>query len=110
MKNLNVKIQNYKIKRGDLVKVLLGKDNGKEGKVLRVDHKSGKVTVEGVNMVKRHVRSMQGMEGGIVDLAKPLDISNIALICPNCKQVTRVGMKVNGDAKQRVCKKCQGVI
>lgn len=95
-----------KIKKGDKVRVLLGKDRGKEGTVEKTLPKKGKVYVERINLYKRHVRKMQNVEGGIIEIPKPLDISNVALICPNCKKVTRVGYKLDGDSKVRVCKKC----
>lgn len=96
-----------KIKKGDKVKILLGKDRGKEGKVEFVLGKKGKVFIGGANLYKRHVRKMQNMEGGIIDIPKPLDISNVALICPSCNKVTRVGYKKISDTKVRVCKKCK---
>lgn len=96
-----------KIKKGDKVKVLLGKNRGKEGVVEKVLTKEGRVFVERVNLYKRHVRKMQDMEGGIIEIPKSLDISNVALICPNCKKITRVGFKKMSDEKVRICKKCQ---
>lgn len=95
-----------KIKKGDKIKILLGKDRGKEGKVAFVLGKDKKVFVEGANLYKRHVRKMQGIEGGIIDLPKPLDVSNVVLICSNCNKATRVGYKIIGDIKTRICKKC----
>lgn len=95
-----------KIKKGDNVQIMLGKDNGKTGSVEQVFSKSGKVLVQGINQYKRHVRSMQGIEGGVVTLSKPVDVSNVALVCPNCKKPTRVGFKIEGGDKNRVCKKC----
>ena len=95
-----------KIKKGDKVKVLLGKDRGKEGKVVFVRGKEGQVFVEGANLYKRHVKKQGTTEGGIIDLPKPLDVSNVALICPSCNKVTRVGYKLEGTEKFRVCKKC----
>lgn len=95
-----------KIRKGDKVKVLLGKDRGKEGTVEFVMAKDRKVFVGGANIYKRHVRKMQNMEGGIIDLPKPMDISNVGFICPNCKKVTRIGFKKVGNEKMRVCKKC----
>lgn len=95
-----------KIKKGDKVKILLGKDRGKEGSVALVLGKDNKIFVEGVNLYKRHVKKMQNIEGGIVDIPKPMDISNAGLICPNCKKVTRVGFKITGKEKIRICKKC----
>lgn len=95
-----------KIKKGDKVKVLLGKDRGKEGAVERVLAKEGKIFIPGVNIYKRHVRKQGERQGGIIDIIKPIDISNVALICPNCNKATKVGYKVNGKNKSRVCKKC----
>lgn len=95
-----------KIKKGDKVKILIGKDAGREGTVEFVKAADKKVFVGGLNLYKRHVRKMEGMKGGIIDIPKPLDISNVALICPNCKKVTRIGYNVTKDGKVRVCKKC----
>ena len=95
-----------KIKKGDKVKILLGKDRGKEGTVEYVMAKMGKVFVGGVNLYKRHVRKRAGKMGGIIDIPKPLDTSNVGLICPNCQKVTRVGYKKVGNDKVRVCRKC----
>lgn len=99
-----------KIKKDDTVQILLGKDRGKNGKVLRVDVKEGKVWVEGLNMYKRHVRKAGQHEGGIIEIAKPLNISNVILACPHCKKPTRVGYKIEGNVKTRLCKKCKEVI
>lgn len=99
-----------KIKKDDQVKIMVGKDQGKTGKVLRVLPKEGRVMVEGVNVYKRHVRRMGNQEGQILDIAKPLRISNVALVCPSCKATTRVGFKIEGDKKARICKKCQQII
>lgn len=96
-----------KIKKGDKVKVLLGKDRGKEGKVAYVRGKDSRVFVEGANLYKRHVKKQGTIEGGIIDIPKSLDISNVALICPNCNKITRVGFKLIGNEKMRICKKCQ---
>lgn len=102
-----------KIKKGDKVKILLGKDRGKEGQVAYVLVEIGKVFVEGANIYKRHIRKMsasrgeQGVEGRIIDLPKPVDISNVGLICPNCKKVARVGYKMDGTDKVRICKRCK---
>lgn len=95
-----------RIKKGDKVKILLGKDSGKTGEVKLVLGKEKRVFVEGVNMFKRHVRKMEGIEGGIIDLPKSLDLSNVMLVCPNCNKPTRVGLKITGKEKVRVCKKC----
>ncbi len=95
-----------KLRKGDKVKVFLGKDNGKEGTIEKVLGKDGKIYVAGVNLVKRHVRKQGQVEGGIIDLPKPINMSNVELICPSCKKTTRVGFKIDGKTKVRVCKKC----
>lgn len=99
-----------KIKKGDEVKLLLGKDQGKTGKVVKVLAKEGKAFVEGVNAYKRHIRKMGQNEGGILEINKPVNMSNLALICPACKKPTRVGYKIEGENKLRICKKCQEVV
>ena len=100
-----------KIKKGDLVEVISGKDKGKRGKVLRVIPKEGKVIVEGVNMIKRHQRPNPRMkEGGIIEKEGPVYANKVMLVCPNCGQRTRVGFKVVGGKKVRYCKKCGEII
>lgn len=96
-----------KIKKGDKVKIMLGKDRGKEGKVEYVQASENKVFVGGANIYKRHVRKQGQIEGGIINIPKPLDVSNVALICPNCNKVTRVGYKKTGNEKMRICRKCE---
>lgn len=98
-----------KILKGDTVKIILGKDNGKSAKVLKVLPKHAKVLVEGVNVYKRHISAKrQGIEGqgGVIDITKPVNISNVMLVCPNCKKLTRVGMSIVKKEKFRICKKC----
>jgi large subunit ribosomal protein L24 len=102
-----MKIKIVKIKKGDLIKVVLGKDKGREGKVEMVLPKRNAVIVAEVNMYKKHVKGQQdGVKAGIYDIPRPLNIAKIALICPNCKKVTRVGFKIEKSTKIRVCKKC----
>ncbi len=97
-----------KIKKGDNVKVLAGKDSGRTGNVDRVLVRTGKVIVAGINISKRSVKkSGDNQTGGIVELVKPVNLSNVALICPNCKKITRVGFKIEGKDKVRICKKCK---
>lgn len=97
----------YKIKKGDLVKVTAGKDANKTGKVLKVDSEKGRVVVEGLNIVKKTVKGnpQTGEKGSIVEVEAALAISNVMVVCPKCGPV-RVGIKVEADAKTRVCKKC----
>jgi large subunit ribosomal protein L24 len=96
-----------KIKKGDQVQVLAGKDRGKRGKVLRVDRKAGRLVVEHVNMVKRHSRAnpRQGVQGGIVEREGALAISNVALVSPDSGKPSRVGYKILEDGRKvRVAK------
>lgn len=99
-----------KIRKNDVIQILLGKDRGKTGKVLRVFSKGGKILVEGVNIYTRHVRRMGQQEGGEFNIGKPVDISNAALLCPKCKKAARVGFRLDKESKVRICKKCQEVI
>lgn len=107
IKDLKLKIKKSKFKKGDKVKILLGKDSGKEGTIEKVLSKDRRVFVGGVNLSKRHVKKMGQTEGGIIDIPKSLDISNVGLICPNCKKVTRIAFKIEGKNKIRICKKCK---
>lgn len=96
-----------KIKKGDTVKILAGKDKGKTGKVATVFPGANKVVIEGANMRKKHLRPRkQGQKGQIVQIPAPIDLSNAMIICSSCKKPTRIGVKFSGDKKQRVCKKC----
>lgn len=102
-----------KIKKGDKVKILAGKDSGKTGKVLQIFPKEGRVSVEGLNILIKHLRPQkQGEKGQRIEFPGLINISNVALICPKCGKNTRVSYKVgekNADSsvkKFRVCKKC----
>ena len=95
------------IKKDDLVVVLSGKDKGKQGKVLEVMPKSSKVIVEKVNMVSRHTKPRkQGEQGGILQKEAPIYACKVQKVCPKCNKPTRIGHKVEGDKKVRICKKC----
>src|SRR5271154_7405382 len=99
------------IHRNDTVKVLTGSDRGKTQRVLRVFPEKGKVLVEHVRVVKKTVSSKTGKrtKGGIAEQESPINVSNVMLVCPNCGP-SRVGHKMEGDKKVRVCKKCDQVI
>ncbi len=97
-----------KIRTGDKVKVIAGKDKGKEGVVARVNIKYGTVTVEGVNMTTRHIKATREREGGIVKLEKPINVSNVMLI--DGDKATRVGFKLVDGKKHRVAKKSGEVV
>jgi len=95
------------IRRNDTVKVITGRDKGKEGRVLRVFPGDGKVLVEHVMLVKKHVRPnpQRNIQGGIAEQESRISLSNVQLVCPTCGPV-RIGHDVRGDRKVRVCKKC----
>ena len=99
-----------KIRKEDNVLVIAGKDKGKTGKVIQVAPTVRKILVEGVNLVKKHVpaeKTKGGKIGQRIELPTFLDISNVKLICPQCKKATRVGYSLEGESKKRVCKKCK---
>ena len=93
------------IRRNDTVKVLSGKDKGKQGRVLRVFPDTGRVLVEHVGVVKKHLRPTQTSKGGIADQENPISISKVQLMCGTCGPV-RIGHEIRGERKVRVCKKC----
>ncbi len=96
-----------KIKVNDQVKITTGKSKGKSGKVIQVFPKVERVVVEGLNIMKKHLRRRAtDKPGQIVELASPIHMSNAALLCPKCNATTRVGYKMDGEKKKRVCKKC----
>lgn len=100
-----------KIKKGDTVKVITGKDKGREGKVERVYKKSGKVLLPAINIYKKHIKkSEQTPQGGVVELPRALAVSKVMLVCPVCKKTTRVNYLVEKNKKYRVCKKCKSRI
>lgn len=96
------------IRRNDTVKVIAGKDKGKEGRVLRVLTLKGKVLVEHVMMVKKTMSSKRNpkVKGGIAEQESPISVSNVMLLCGSCHKPTRVGHEVRGEKKVRVCKAC----
>lgn len=100
-----------KVKKGDNVLVIAGKDKGRTGKITKALPKEMKVLVEGINMRKKHVRpKRQGEKGQVVDVPAALDVSNIKLVCPKCGKATRVGYKLADKNKKRFCKKCKSEI
>lgn len=98
-----------KYHKNDEVLVTAGKNKGNRGKIEQVLPKLSQVIVGGLNLYKRHTKGRAGQPGGMIDVAKPLSVAKIALVCPNCQQPTRVGWVQKGDKKTRVCRKCQGV-
>jgi large subunit ribosomal protein L24 len=101
------------IKKNDEVYILNGKDRGRTGRVLIVLPQDGKVVVEGIQMIKRHTRPnpQRNIKGGIVEKEAPIHLSNVAIVCKDCKKHTRLGSKILADGRRvRVCKKCGSTI
>lgn len=97
-----------KLKKGDEVKIIRGKDKGKLGKIDKVFAKDQKVLIPGINLYKRHLKARsQSQPSDIVTLVKPLPVTNVMLICPKCHKQVRIGFKFNKGVKFRICKKCQ---
>lgn len=96
------------VKKGDTVIVLSGKSAGKKGKVLEVSPGEGKLIIEGVNLVTKHVKPRkQDQPGGIVKAEGAMYACKVQIVCKNCGKPTRIGRRINGDgSKERICKKC----
>ena len=101
-----------KIKTGDNVKVVKGKDRGKTGKVIQVFPKQNRLVVENLNKRTKHIKPRNKDEKGQrIEFSAPMNISNVRFICPSCKKITRIGYKISESGnKSRVCKKCDAVI
>lgn len=101
-----------KIKKGDKITVISGKDKGRTGVVKKVILNEGKVIIEKINLVKKHVKPMgKGKPGGIIEMEKPLQASKVMVICPQCGKKTKIGYQLdkNGN-KYRICRKCQSLV
>lgn len=97
-----------KIIKGDQVKVITGKDKGRSGEVIRSFGKKSIIIVKGLNIFKKHLKPAQGKKGGIIEKERPLAVSKVMLICPNCKKNIRVAYLIDkGGKKIRICRKCQ---
>jgi large subunit ribosomal protein L24 len=107
MRTVSTENKRVDLRRNDTVKVITGRDKGKEGRVLRVFPNDAKLLVEHVMMVKKHVRPnpQRNVKGGIAEQESRIAISNVQLVCQTCGPV-RIGHEVRGDRKVRVCKKC----
>lgn len=96
-----------KLKLGDEVKIITGKDKGKKGKILKIFRNSGKITVEKVNLITKHIKKTAQKKGERLRFEAPLNASNTMLICPKCSKTTRIAYKfLANKEKQRTCKKC----
>lgn len=96
-----------KLKKGDNVIILSGKDRGRQGNILKVFPQKGKIVVEGLNISKKHVKAKrQGEKGQVVEVPSPMPLSNAQLFCQKCKKGSRIGYTIEGAEKVRICKRC----
>ena len=98
----------FKFKVGDEALVTSGRDKGKKGKVEKVFPSEYKLVVSKVNIYKRHRKATRERGAGIYEIARPISVSKVAIICPKCAKVTRVGFAVDGKTKNSICKNCKG--
>src|SRR5947207_9875713 len=100
------------LRKNDTIQVLTGKDAGKRGKILKVIPAKSRVIVQGVGFIKRHTRPnpQRNIKGGIAEREAPIHISNVMIVCNDCGERTRVGMKLEADRKVRICRKCEAVL
>ena len=102
----------FRVRKGDTVEVVTGRDQGRQGVVDRVIPDTGKVVVEGINLRKRHTKPRAiGQQAGIIEFNAPLDVSNVMLVCRHCGKRTRIGIRVaRGGSRARQCKACQEIL
>lgn len=100
----------FKFKVGDEVVIQAGKDKSKKGKIEKIFLKEKKIVVSGVNIYKRHKKATKNQGAGIFEVTRPIAVSKTAVVCPKCGKPTRVGFQMDGKTKNRVCKKCKGII
>lgn len=100
-----------KLKKGDKVKVMVGKDRGRQGVIEKVYQKDESVLLMGINVYKKHVKKSEQMpKGGIVDVPRPLNVAKVMFICPKCNKPTRIGYKRQNEKKVRFCKRCESIL
>jgi large subunit ribosomal protein L24 len=100
----------FKLKKEDTVEIIAGKDKGKRGKILKILRDKDRVVVDGANIVKKaKKRQKQSDRGGIIEISAPIHSSNVAVVCKKCGP-TRIGYKIEGETKSRVCRKCTEVL
>ena len=100
-----------KVKKNDTVLIISGKYRGRKGKILKSFPKMDKLLIEGINLRKKHQKPKKtGDKGQIIEVPAPIHISNVKIICPKCKKATRIGYRIEGGEKYRICKKCDKTI
>ena len=102
---------NMKIIKGDTVKVMIGKDKGRDGQVIAVYPKKDSVLIKGLNLFKKHIKGQQGQQGGIIEKERALLASKVMVVCPSCKKLTRVAFQIDKTGqKTRICRKCKSLL
>lgn len=97
-----------KILKGDKVKIIVGKNKGKLGKIEKVYKKQNKALILGVNIYKKHIKKSEKVpQGGVVEVPRPIDVSKVMLVCPKCGKTTRISYTLEKNQKHRTCKKCK---
>lgn len=100
-----------RIKKGDTIKIIAGKDKGKSGKIIKLDVEKMTVVIEGLNLFKKHQKpKKQGEKGEMVSVPRPMAASKTMIVCSSCSKATRIGYRFDGETKVRYCKKCQAAI
>jgi large subunit ribosomal protein L24 len=100
-----------KIIKTDKVKILIGKDKGRVGEVIRAFPKDMEVVVKGLNLYKKHIKPSQNQKGGIIEKERPIGVSKVALVCPQCQKTTRVSYQIDKTGnKYRICQKCKSML
>lgn len=105
-------LNKIRVKKGDIVSILAGKDKGKSGKVLEIDSRKGRIFIEKLNLIKKHTKpSQKQRQGGIIEKEGPVNISNVLVVCQSCNKATRIGIRrIDDGTKFRFCKKCDEII
>lgn len=100
-----------KLKKGDNVKIMSGKDRGRTGVIMTAFPDSDRITIDGLNVFKKRSKPRkQGEKGQVVAVSRPMAASKVMIVCPNCKEPTRLGSRTEGNRKVRYCKKCQATV
>ena len=100
----------FKFKVGDEVLVSAGKDKGKKGKIGKIFPKESKVLIESINIIKKHKKVSKGQSSGIYEISRSVSVAKVSLICPKCGKQTRIGFLIEAGKKNRICKKCKGIL
>ena len=100
-----------KLRKGDTVMIISGKDRNRRGTIEKVLPKSNKIIVTGINVTKQHLKpSRKNPHGGIINILAPINISKAMIVCPHCGKITRIGYKISEKSKERICRGCKGCI